>query len=57
MDVGTNAAADGSLIGDVDAASVVTVAGALSPVPGGVGTVTTAQLLLNTVMAAERSGR
>jgi len=52
IDVGTNATADGSLTGDVDAASVGAVAGALSPVPGGVGAVTTAQLLLNTVTAA-----
>jgi methylenetetrahydrofolate dehydrogenase (NADP+) / methenyltetrahydrofolate cyclohydrolase len=52
VDVGTTATADGSLAGDVDAASVAAVAGALSPVPGGVGPVTTAQLLLNTVMAA-----
>ena len=52
VDVGTNVTADGSLIGDVDQASVLTVAGALSPVPGGVGTVTTALLLLHTVEAA-----
>jgi methylenetetrahydrofolate dehydrogenase (NADP+)/methenyltetrahydrofolate cyclohydrolase len=52
IDVGTNTAADGSLTGDVDAASVGAVAGGLSPVPGGVGPVTTAQLLLNTVTAA-----
>jgi methylenetetrahydrofolate dehydrogenase (NADP+) / methenyltetrahydrofolate cyclohydrolase len=52
IDVGTNATADGGLVGDVDAASVTTVAGALSPVPGGVGPVTTAQLLSNTVSAA-----
>ena len=52
VDVGTNTAADGRLAGDVDAAGVAAVAGALSPVPGGVGPVTTAQLLLNTVRAA-----
>ena len=52
IDVGTNTTPDGSLTGDVDAASVGAVAGALSPVPGGVGAVTTAQLLLNTVTAA-----
>jgi methylenetetrahydrofolate dehydrogenase (NADP+)/methenyltetrahydrofolate cyclohydrolase len=55
IDVGTNTTADGSLTGDVDAASVRAVAGGLSPVPGGVGAVTTAQLLLNTVTAAARS--
>jgi methylenetetrahydrofolate dehydrogenase (NADP+)/methenyltetrahydrofolate cyclohydrolase len=52
VDVGTTTAADGSLAGDVDAAGVAAIAGALSPVPGGVGPVTTAQLLLNTVRAA-----
>ena len=54
VDVGTNPTADGGLIGDVDAGSVAAVAGALSPVPGGVGSVTTAQLLLNTASAARR---
>jgi methylenetetrahydrofolate dehydrogenase (NADP+) / methenyltetrahydrofolate cyclohydrolase len=54
IDVGTNASADGSLIGDVDAASVALIAGGLSPVPGGVGPVTTARLLLNTVTAGAR---
>jgi methylenetetrahydrofolate dehydrogenase (NADP+) / methenyltetrahydrofolate cyclohydrolase len=53
VDIGTNATADGGLVGDVDADSVAAVAGALSPVPGGVGPVTTAQLLLNTAAAAE----
>jgi methylenetetrahydrofolate dehydrogenase (NADP+) / methenyltetrahydrofolate cyclohydrolase len=55
IDVGTNTTDDGSLTGDVDAASVGAVAGGLSPVPGGVGLVTTAQLLLNTVTAASRA--
>ena len=40
-------------IGDVDAASVSPVAGALTPVPGGVGPVTVAMLLHNVVLAAE----
>jgi methylenetetrahydrofolate dehydrogenase (NADP+)/methenyltetrahydrofolate cyclohydrolase len=53
VDVGTNETDDGRLVGDVDAASVDGVAGALSPVPGGVGPVTTALLLLNVVRAAE----
>lgn len=53
IDVGTNPTADGGLAGDVDADSVEAVAGALSPVPGGVGPVTTAQLLRNVVSAAE----
>jgi methylenetetrahydrofolate dehydrogenase (NADP+)/methenyltetrahydrofolate cyclohydrolase len=52
IDVGTNAEADGSLVGDVDERSVEGVAAALTPVPGGVGPVTTAGLLLHTVEAA-----
>jgi len=52
IDVGTNPTAGGGLTGDVDARSAAPVAGALSPVPGGVGPVTTAQLLLNTATAA-----
>ncbi|MFD1213123.1 bifunctional 5,10-methylenetetrahydrofolate dehydrogenase/5,10-methenyltetrahydrofolate cyclohydrolase [Arthrobacter sp. GCM10027362] len=54
VDVGTNVLGDGSLVGDVDAGPVADVASALSPVPGGVGTVTTALLLLHTVQAADR---
>lgn len=54
IDVGTNVLANGSLVGDVDADSVRGVAAALSPVPGGVGSVTTALLLLHTVEAAGR---
>lgn len=54
VDVGTNATADGGLAGDVDPA-VASVAGALSPVPGGVGPVTTAMLLRHVVEAAGRS--
>nr|WP_143218855.1 bifunctional 5,10-methylenetetrahydrofolate dehydrogenase/5,10-methenyltetrahydrofolate cyclohydrolase [Actinokineospora bangkokensis] len=53
VDVGTNTAADGSLVGDVAAASVEPVAGGLTPVPGGVGPVTTALLLRHAVSAAE----
>jgi methylenetetrahydrofolate dehydrogenase (NADP+) / methenyltetrahydrofolate cyclohydrolase len=56
VDVGTNPTADGGLVGDVDADSVAAVAGALSPVPGGLGPVTTAQLLLNTAVAAGSLG-
>jgi methylenetetrahydrofolate dehydrogenase (NADP+)/methenyltetrahydrofolate cyclohydrolase len=40
IDVGTNPTADGGLIGDVDAVGVEARAGALTPVPGGVGPVT-----------------
>jgi len=42
------------LTGDVEAASVARVAGALSPVPGGVGPMTVAMVVVNTVEAAER---
>jgi methylenetetrahydrofolate dehydrogenase (NADP+)/methenyltetrahydrofolate cyclohydrolase len=52
IDVGTNATPDGGLAGDV-APSVADVPGvALTPVPGGVGPVTTALLLSNVVAAA-----
>jgi methylenetetrahydrofolate dehydrogenase (NADP+)/methenyltetrahydrofolate cyclohydrolase len=57
IDVGTNATADGGLAGDVDAASVEPVAGALTPVPGGVGPVTTMLLMTHVVAAAERRTR
>jgi methylenetetrahydrofolate dehydrogenase (NADP+)/methenyltetrahydrofolate cyclohydrolase len=50
VDVGTNAS-DGGLVGDVGA-DVEACAAALSPVPGGVGPVTTAELLLATTVAA-----
>jgi methylenetetrahydrofolate dehydrogenase (NADP+)/methenyltetrahydrofolate cyclohydrolase len=53
IDVGTNPTADGGLIGDVDTAAVQAIAAAVTPVPGGVGPVTTAQLLRQTVWAAE----
>ncbi len=53
VDVGTNPTDDGGLVGDVDAASVGPRAGALTPVPGGVGPVTTALLLRHAVSAAE----
>jgi methylenetetrahydrofolate dehydrogenase (NADP+)/methenyltetrahydrofolate cyclohydrolase len=54
IDVGTNRGADGKLVGDVDFGPVSQVAGAISPVPGGVGPMTIAMLLVNTVEAAER---
>ncbi len=56
IDVGTNPTPDGGLIGDVDAASASEVAGALTPVPGGVGSVTTALLLRHVVTAATLAG-
>ncbi|QIS13255.1 bifunctional 5,10-methylene-tetrahydrofolate dehydrogenase/5,10-methylene-tetrahydrofolate cyclohydrolase [Nocardia arthritidis] len=55
IDVGTNEAADGGIVGDVDADSVRGKASALTPVPGGIGPVTTALLLRHVVVAAERS--
>lgn len=53
IDVGTTRSADG-LRGDVDFDAVATVAGAITPVPGGVGPMTIACLLDNTVAAAAR---
>ncbi len=52
IDVGTNPTPDGGLVGDVDAASVTGRAAGLTPVPGGVGPVTTALLLRHTVASA-----
>jgi methylenetetrahydrofolate dehydrogenase (NADP+)/methenyltetrahydrofolate cyclohydrolase len=57
IDVGTNVLHDGSLVGDVDEASVRGIAGALTPVPGGVGSVTTSLLLLHTTEAAREQSR
>lgn len=54
IDVGTNRAPGGGLLGDVHFESVREVAGAITPVPGGVGPMTVAMLLVNTVTAAER---
>ncbi len=53
VDVGINRADDGSLFGDVDFAEVAEVAGAITPVPGGVGPMTRAMLLHNTLLAAK----
>jgi methylenetetrahydrofolate dehydrogenase (NADP+)/methenyltetrahydrofolate cyclohydrolase len=54
IDVGINRLPDGKLCGDVDFESVQQVAGAITPVPGGVGPMTITMLLLNTLEAAER---
>ena len=54
VDVGTNVTPEG-LRGDVDFAAAESIAAAVSPVPGGVGRVTTAVLALHTVEAAERA--
>lgn len=55
IDVGINRLENGKLTGDVDFESAKKVAGAISPVPGGVGPMTIAMLLINTIEAAERS--
>ncbi|MFN7087386.1 MAG: bifunctional 5,10-methylenetetrahydrofolate dehydrogenase/5,10-methenyltetrahydrofolate cyclohydrolase [Burkholderiales bacterium] len=54
IDVGINRLPDGKITGDVDFAAVRTKAGYLTPVPGGVGRMTVAMLIANTVAAAER---
>jgi len=51
IDVGINRLPDGKLVGDVDFAEAVEVAGAITPVPGGVGPMTIACLLRNTLTA------
>jgi methylenetetrahydrofolate dehydrogenase (NADP+) / methenyltetrahydrofolate cyclohydrolase len=55
IDVGTNKTPEGKLAGDVDFDAVKEVAGWISPVPGGVGPMTIAMLLTNTVESAERA--
>ena len=54
LDVGMNRNDEGKLCGDVDYAGVSQVAGYITPVPGGVGPMTIAMLLVNTMEAAER---
>jgi methylenetetrahydrofolate dehydrogenase (NADP+) / methenyltetrahydrofolate cyclohydrolase len=53
VDVGINIVA-GKTVGDVEFAAAAAVAGAVSPVPGGVGPLTTLTILANTVASAER---
>lgn len=55
VDVGMNRRADGKLAGDVDFASVEPKAGAITPVPGGVGPMTITMLLRNTLTAAKKA--
>lgn len=53
IDVGMNRDENGKLCGDVDYANVEPIAGAITPVPGGVGPMTIAMLLKNTITAAK----
>ncbi|MCG2634564.1 MAG: bifunctional methylenetetrahydrofolate dehydrogenase/methenyltetrahydrofolate cyclohydrolase FolD [Gammaproteobacteria bacterium] len=55
IDVGINRQTDGTLVGDIDFANAVERAGWITPVPGGVGPMTIAMLLQNTLEAAEAS--
>jgi methylenetetrahydrofolate dehydrogenase (NADP+)/methenyltetrahydrofolate cyclohydrolase len=60
IDVGINRIDEGGksrLVGDVDFDAVKSVAGWISPVPGGVGPLTVAMLLANTLLAAELAGK
>jgi len=54
IDVGINRLPDGKLVGDVDFPACAAIAGAITPVPGGVGPMTVACLLENTLTAALR---
>jgi len=62
IDVGTNMIDDASrksgkrLVGDVDYAAAIEVAGKITPVPGGVGPMTIAMLMANTLRAAQKTG-
>jgi methylenetetrahydrofolate dehydrogenase (NADP+)/methenyltetrahydrofolate cyclohydrolase len=57
IDVGINRLPDGKLAGDVDFDSVKQVAGLITPVPGGVGPMTVAMVIENTVRAATRAAK
>jgi methylenetetrahydrofolate dehydrogenase (NADP+)/methenyltetrahydrofolate cyclohydrolase len=57
IDVGMNRNDEGKLCGDVDFEGVKQVAGWITPVPGGVGPMTRAMLLVNTLEAAERAAQ
>jgi len=54
IDVGINRMSDGKLVGDVDYGAALQRAGWITPVPGGVGPMTIAMLLCNTILSAER---
>ena len=55
VDIGINVLEDGRITGDVDFAAVSKKASMITPVPGGVGPVTIAMLLENTVRSAQRN--
>jgi len=57
IDVGINRGDDGKLCGDVDFQGVREVAGWVTPVPGGVGPMTIAMLLMNTLQAAQHAAK
>ena len=57
IDVGINRSLDGKLVGDVDYGAALQRAGWITPVPGGVGPMTIAMLLGNTLLSAERHAR
>ena len=57
IDVGINRLADGRLVGDVEFAAARERAGFITPVPGGVGPMTVAMLMQNTLTAARRQAR
>ena len=54
IDVGINRLPDGKLCGDVDFAAAAGIAGAITPVPGGVGPMTIAMLMQNTVLSCKK---
>jgi len=55
LDVGINFNDEGKMVGDADFSAVEHIVGAITPVPGGVGTVTTSVLMAHVVEAAKRS--
>lgn len=57
IDVGMNRLPDGKLCGDVDYEKVSEVAGAITPVPGGVGPMTISMLMKNTITAAKKQNK
>jgi len=57
IDVGINRLPDGKLAGDVEFETAVERAGWITPVPGGVGPMTVAMLMSNTLEACEKFGK